>query len=164
MIDSDRPGRAVFMEVCGFMKDRYRYIIAGGGLAGASAIKGIREHDSEGTILLLGAEAHRPYDRPPLSKKLWLGKKKVEDIFIGSPEFYEKNRVELRLGKKAASLDARAREVRDEEGRVYGYEKFLIATGCQPRKLDIPGADLRDVCYFRTLDDYFFLREKAFDV
>ena len=163
MIDSDRPGWAVFMEVCGFMKGRYRYIIAGGGLAGASAIKGIREHDSEGTIVLLGAEAHRPYDRPPLSKKLWLGKKKVEDIFIGSPEFYEKNRVELRLGKKAVALDVKAREVRDEEGRVYGYEKLLIATGCQPRKLEIPGADLRDVCYFRTLDDYFFLREKVFD-
>mgnify|MGYP003451979405 FL=1 len=139
----------------------YRYIIVGGGLAGASAIKGIREHDAEGSIVLLGAEGHRPYDRPPLSKKLWLGKKKVEDIFIGEPGFYEKNGVELQLGKRVVALDTKAHEVKDASGKVYRYEKLLIATGCSPRKLDIPGGDLREVCYFRSLDDYTFLREKA---
>lgn len=139
----------------------YKFIIAGGGLAAASAVKGIREHDPDGSILLLGSEAHRPYDRPPLSKKLWLGKKKVEDIFIGQPGFYEKNGVELALGKKAVALDTQAHELRDASGKAYKYGKLLIATGCSPRKLDIPGGDLKDVCYFRTLDDYVFLKEKA---
>jgi 3-phenylpropionate/trans-cinnamate dioxygenase ferredoxin reductase subunit len=58
--------------------ERYAYIIMGGGLAGASAVEGIRELDKKGTILLVSAERHLPYDRPPLSKKLWFGKKKVE--------------------------------------------------------------------------------------
>jgi len=143
------------------MKGNYRYVIAGGGLAGASAIKGIRERDTEGSILLAGAEAHRPYDRPPLSKKLWLGKKKLEDIFIGPPDFYEKNGVELLAGERAVSLDTKARRVKVASGASFGYEKLLIATGATPRKLPIPGGDLRDLCYFRTLDDYVFLRERA---
>lgn len=143
------------------MKRKYGYIIIGGGLAGASAIKGIREHDKDGSILLLGAEPYMPYDRPPLSKKLWFGKKKVEDIFIDPPGFYEKNGVELRLGIRAVSLDAKARELKDETGGAYGYEKLLLATGASPRKLDIPGGSLKEVCYYRSLDDYSRMREKA---
>lgn len=139
----------------------YRYVIVGGSLAGASAIKGIRERDPEGTILLVGAERHAPYDRPPLSKKLWLGKKKVEDIFLDPPGFYGDSGVETRLGRRAVSLDARAREIRDDSGAAFGYEKLLIATGTTPRRLDIPGALLEGVCYFRTLDDYGYLRGRA---
>ena len=143
------------------MKGNYRYIIVGGGLAGASAIKGIREHDKDGSILLFGAEPHRPYDRPPLSKKLWFRKKKVEDIFIDPPDFYGKNGVELKLGTRVVSLDTKARELKDETGAVYGYEKLLLATGTTPRKLDIPGGSHKEVCYYRSLDDYSRLREKA---
>lgn len=149
------------MGVAWLMNGNYRYVIAGGGLAGASAVKGIRERDGEGSILIIGAEAHRPYDRPPLSKKLWLGKKKLEDIFIGPPGFYEKNGVELLAGERAVSLDTKARKVTVASGASFGYEKLLIATGAAPRKLPIPGGDLRDLCYFRTLDDYVFLRERA---
>src|SRR4030067_2252028 len=143
------------------MKRNYRYIIVGGGLAGASAIKGIREHDSAGSILLVGAEPYMPYDRPPLSKKLWLGKKKVEDIFIDPSGFYEENGVDLRIGTRAASLDAKARELRDEAGAIFGYEKLLLATGAAPKKLDIPGGSRKEVCYYRSLDDYSRMREKA---
>jgi 3-phenylpropionate/trans-cinnamate dioxygenase ferredoxin reductase subunit len=56
------------------MESQYDYVIVGGGLAGASAVLGIREHDIKGTVLLLGEEKHLPYDRPPLSKKLWFGR------------------------------------------------------------------------------------------
>lgn len=143
------------------MARKYRYIIVGGGLAGASAIKGMRELDKDGGILLIGAERHRPYDRPHLSKKLWLGKKKVEDIFIDPQDFYGMNGVETLFGAKAASLDAKTREVRDDSGNVYGYEKLLLATGGVPRKLAIPGGDIKEVCYYRSLDDYNFLRERA---
>ena len=61
---------------------RFKYIIAGGGLAGCWAIDGIRQLDKSGSILLIGDERHLPYDRPPLTKKLWFGKKKVEEIFV----------------------------------------------------------------------------------
>lgn len=140
---------------------RYRYVIVGGGLAGASAIKGIREHDKDGSILLLGAERHMPYDRPPLSKKLWLGKKQVEDIFIDPPGFYGENGAEVRSGTKVAALDVKSRAVKVEGGEAYGYERLLLATGGIPKKLKIPGGSLKEVCYYRSLDDYNHLRDRA---
>ncbi|MBZ0221010.1 MAG: FAD-dependent oxidoreductase [Candidatus Methylomirabilis sp.] len=143
------------------MKRGFKYVIVGGGLAGASAIKGIRERDKKGGVLLIGAESERPYDRPPLTKKLWFGKKKVEDIFIHEPGYYGDNGVELRLGKKAVKLDPVEKTVTDDTGAEFGYEKLLIATGGIPRKLGIPGGELGEVIYYRDLGDYTRLRERA---
>ena len=91
----------------------YTYVIVGGGLAGASAVQGIRELDQKGSILLIGGEQHLPYDRPPLSKKLWFGQKKVEEIFLHPREFYDQNKVDLMLGTFATSLDARQKTITD---------------------------------------------------
>ncbi|WKZ33040.1 MAG: FAD-dependent oxidoreductase [Thermodesulfobacteriota bacterium] len=143
------------------MKKGFKYVIIGGGLAGASAIKGIRGRDKEGGVLLIGAESERPYDRPPLTKKLWFGKKKVDEIFLDEPGYYGENGVELRLGKKAVKLDPAGKTVTDETGAEFSYEKLLIATGGVPRKLDLPGADIDDIIYYRNLGDYTRLRERA---
>jgi 3-phenylpropionate/trans-cinnamate dioxygenase ferredoxin reductase component len=139
----------------------YDYVIVGGGLAGASAVTGIRERDPAGSILLTGEETHLPYDRPPLSKKLWLGKQKVEDIFVHDREYYDKNSVTLALGKKAEKIDASSKVVSAANGERYGFGKLLLATGCSPRRLDIPGGDLEGICYFRNLDDYLQTRNHA---
>jgi NADPH-dependent 2,4-dienoyl-CoA reductase/sulfur reductase-like enzyme len=139
----------------------YDYVIAGGGLAGASAVEGIRELDATGSILLLCGESHLPYDRPPLSKKLWLGKKKVEDIFLHDRTFYETHGVTLALGETAARLDPAAKTLTTASGATHGYRKLLLATGCRPRWLDIPGGGLDGICYFRTLDDYLHTRGGA---
>ena len=64
------------------MQDKYRYVIIGGGLAAASAVAGIRERDTEGTILVVSRENHAPYNRPPLSKGLWTGKEKLDGIAV----------------------------------------------------------------------------------
>jgi len=141
----------------------YKYVIIGGGLAGAYAVEGIRERDKNGAILLVGSERHLPYDRPPLTKKLWFGKKKLEDIFVHKNGFYDENGVDVRIGTTIASIDAAKRTVTDTAGNAYGYEKLLIATGGIPRKLDIPGGDLEGVCYYRYLDDYLATREKALE-
>jgi 3-phenylpropionate/trans-cinnamate dioxygenase ferredoxin reductase subunit len=84
----------------------YPYVIIGGGLAGASAVEGIRELDEKGAVLLIGNERHLPYHRPPLSKKLWTGQKKVEEIFINGREFYDRQGVELVLGSSVTSVYA----------------------------------------------------------
>ncbi len=139
----------------------YKYLVIGGGLAGASAVKGIRELDKAGSILLIGAEKHLPYDRPPLSKKLWFGKKKVEEIFVHGNEFYSQNSVELKLGLSITALDAKQKRVTSDSGLKLGYEKLLVATGGAPRKLSIPGGDLEGVCYYRYLDDYLRIRNEA---
>ncbi len=132
----------------------YDYVIVGGGLAGASAVQGIREVDPSGKILLVGEEIHLPYDRPPLSKKLWFGKQKVEDIFLHDRGFYDTHSVTLALDTRAVRLDPDAKTLATRDGRTYGFGCLLLATGCKPRKLEIPGGDLDGICYFRNLDDF----------
>ncbi len=139
----------------------YKYIIVGAGLAGSSAIEGIRGLDKNGSILLLGTEKHLPYDRPPLTKKLWFGKKKVEDIFLHKKEYYDQNGVTLGLGFTVLSLDIRNRSLIDNTGTHYNFEKILLATGGVPRKLSIEGGDREDIYYFRNLNHYLDLRSEA---
>lgn len=144
------------------MPDRsYSYVIIGAGLAGASAVEGIRERDKNGSILLIGAEPDLPYDRPPLSKNLWFGTQKLEEIFRHDAAFYRDNGVDLALGSEIVELDARARMVRDSGGNGYAWQRLLLATGGQPRRLSIPGGDLPGICYYRTIEDYRRSREQA---
>lgn len=136
------------------MEQSYKYVVIGAGLAGASAVEGIRELDAEGSTLLIGAEKHLPYHRPPLSKKLWQGKKKVEDIFIHDAPYYAAMGVDVVLDTPAVTLDAASKTVALADGGVCGFEKLLLATGGSPAALDIPGGDADGVSYFRYLDDY----------
>ncbi len=142
------------------MKERFDYVIIGGGLAGASAVQGIRELDMKGTVLLIGAEKHLPYDRPPLSKKLWTGKKTVDEIFLHDRDFYTKNSVTLSLSTRVTSIDPVKKTVSAGQ-TAYGYGKLLLATGGEPRRLKIPGGELPGISYYRYLDDYLKTREAA---
>jgi NADPH-dependent 2,4-dienoyl-CoA reductase/sulfur reductase-like enzyme len=128
----------------------YKYLIVGGGMTADAATQGIRKTDAEGAIGMIGAESHPPYDRPPLSKKLWQGKP-VESIWRGMAE----RNVELHLGRKVESLDPQNRRVVDDAGAAYTYDKLLLATGGAPRRLPF-GDD--QVIYYRTFDDYQQLR------
>lgn len=143
------------------METAHRYVIVGTGLAGVSAAEGIRERDRSGSILLLGGERDVPYDRPPLTKQLWFGKKRLEQVFVHPREWYDANGVELLTDRPAARLDLAARAILDEHGDRHRFEKLLLATGAEPRRLAIPGADLDGVCHFRTLQDYRRTRERA---
>lgn len=116
----------------------FRYIIAGAGLAGTSAIDGIRELDKQGSILLIGSEQNLPYDRPPLTKKLWFGKKTVEDIFLHKHEYYVQNRVTLALGSAVISINPGNKSLVNEKGVTFRFEKLLLATGGGPRRLPVP--------------------------
>jgi 3-phenylpropionate/trans-cinnamate dioxygenase ferredoxin reductase component len=128
-----------------------RYLIVGGGMTGDAAAKGIREQDVEGSIVLVGAEQHPPYARPPLTKGLWAGADEAK-IWRGT----EEAGVVLRLGRRIVSLDLEGHRATDDRGEEYGWEKLLLATGGRPRT--IPGAE--GVVYFRTLDDYRAVRAR----
>lgn len=139
----------------------YTYVLVGGGLAGASAIEGIREIDTRGSILLISGENNLPYDRPPLSKKLWFGKKKVEEIFLHDAAFYKDNSVDVALATIVTRINTGPRSVVTDRGETIGYSKLLLATGGTPRVLDIPGGTMDGICYYRTLDDYRLIRALA---
>jgi 3-phenylpropionate/trans-cinnamate dioxygenase ferredoxin reductase component len=142
---------------------KYKYVIVGGGLAGASAVEGIRERDANGSILLIGEEPHLPYHRPPLTKGLWTGKKKVEDILVQQADFYSLKNVEVRRGVRVISLAPETMSVTDNAGTAYGFEKLLLATGGVPNRLRIPGGDLQGILYYRYLEDYLTLEPLAKD-
>lgn len=118
-----------------------------------AAVRGIRELDKSGTITMLSAEEHPPYDRPPLSKKLWTGKA-FDSIWRNTDDAG----IDLRLESRAITCDPAVKQVTDQAGNVYGYEKLLLATGGTPRHL--PFAD-DGVIYFRDVNDYRQVRSLA---
>jgi 3-phenylpropionate/trans-cinnamate dioxygenase ferredoxin reductase component len=129
------------------------YLIVGGGMTAAAAVEGIRERDAEGAIVLVGSEAHPPYKRPPLSKKLWQSGDEAPIWYDAAPEG-----AEYVTGRRIVELDLDARRARDDRGDEYGYEKLLLATGGTPRRL---GGRDDEVVYFRTIDDFRRLRAAA---
>ena len=133
---------------------RYDYVIVGGGLTGASAIEGIRAHDAEKSILLLSRENHPPYHRPPLSKGLWFGKETKDNLPVHADAFYREQRVELALRREVEELDPVARKVWDDHGDSYEYGELLLATGGWPRRLNVEGAEIEGIHYYRYLEDY----------
>lgn len=131
----------------------YDYLIIGGGMTADAALHGTREADSEGSVGVVGAEPHRPYDRPPLSKALWKGKPE-SDIWRNT----EDTGAVMHLGRRAQRIDLRDKSVTDDQGTEYGYGKLLIATGGVPRHLRGSG---ERILTYRTLDDYHHLRALA---
>ena len=134
----------------------YPYIIVGGGLAGASAIEGIRAHDPSGAILLLSRDNHPPYHRPPLSKDLWFGKQTLDQLPVHDDAFYREHQAELVLRRDVEELNAESRTLWDDHGTSYTYDKLLLATGGRPRILDAKGSTLEGIHYFRYLEDYLY--------
>jgi 3-phenylpropionate/trans-cinnamate dioxygenase ferredoxin reductase component len=135
------------------MTTKPRFIIVGGGLAGAIAAQTLREEGFDGRITLLGEEPHRPYERPPLSKDYLQGKADRDSIFAHPEPWYADHAVELRLGTAVTSLDPAARTVTTASGEQLDYDKLLLTTGSTPRRLSVPGADLDGVHCLRTVDD-----------
>jgi NADPH-dependent 2,4-dienoyl-CoA reductase/sulfur reductase-like enzyme len=128
----------------------YMYLIIGGGMTAAAAVEGIREVDPNGSVGLISADSHAPYDRPPLSKGLWKGKS-LDTIW----RKIDPQGVTLHLGREARALEPQHNRVTDDQGTVYSYDKLLLATGGSPRRLPFGGDD---IIYYRTLDDYERLR------
>jgi len=139
----------------------YKYIIVGAGLAGASAVEGIREKDTTGSILLVGTEDALPYNRPPLTKGLWSGDEKVEDVFIHDEAFFKDHGVEVLRSSPVERIDPAGKSIQLAAGASYSYGSLLLATGGAPRRLNITGANARGIFYYRTLADYEAIRAEA---
>ncbi len=136
------------------------FVIAGASLAGAKAAEQLRERGFDGRVVLVGAEQQRPYERPPLSKDYLRGESELDGAYVHAASFYEDNGIELRTGTAIESIDATASEATLAGGERLRYDRLLLATGAEPRRLEVPGADLDGVHYLRTADDSEALRRR----
>ncbi|MEU4880966.1 NAD(P)/FAD-dependent oxidoreductase [Streptomyces althioticus] len=128
------------------------FVIVGGGLAGAKAAETLRAEGFTGRVILICDERDHPYERPPLSKGYLLGSAERDSVFVHEPAWYARHDVELHLGATVAAIDRAAKTVRfGEDGTTVRYDKLLLATGAEPRRLDIPGTDLVGVHHLRRL-------------
>lgn len=135
------------------------FVIVGASLAGAKAAETLREEGFTGRVILVGEEAERPYERPPLSKGYLLGKDDKQKIYVHDADWYDRRSVELRLRRRAASLDRDRRELEFDDGERIHYTKVLLTTGAASRRLNVPGSDLDGVLYLRRVEDSERLRQ-----
>ncbi|WP_345025806.1 NAD(P)/FAD-dependent oxidoreductase, partial [Streptomyces sedi] len=127
------------------------YLIIGGGLAGAKAAESLRAEGFGGRVILLGDEHEQPYERPPLSKDYLAGRADRGSVFVHPAGWYAAHRVELHLGQPAVAIDRHRREVRLGDGTRLPYDRLLLTTGAEPRRLGIPGTELAGVHHLRRL-------------
>jgi 3-phenylpropionate/trans-cinnamate dioxygenase ferredoxin reductase subunit len=136
------------------------FVIVGASLAGAKAAAELREQGFDGRVVLVGAEPEPPYERPPLSKDYLRGESERQKAFVHEDGFYGDREIELLCGSTVAKLDPQASEVSLDDGRTIAYDKVLLATGAEPRRISVPGADLDGVLYLRTIADSEALQER----
>jgi NADPH-dependent 2,4-dienoyl-CoA reductase/sulfur reductase-like enzyme len=139
-----------------------KYLILGGGMVAGYAAKqlvesGLKPHE----LTIVSADSSIPYERPPLSKGFLAGKETEASILINADDFYRAHVIEVRLNCVVSSVDSAGKNVRLQSGEEIGFEKLVVATGAQVRTLDVPGSNLMDVYYLRTLEDSKRIRQKA---
>jgi 3-phenylpropionate/trans-cinnamate dioxygenase ferredoxin reductase subunit len=136
------------------------FVIVGAGMAGGKAAETLREEGFDGRIVLLGAEPDRPYERPPLSKDYLRGEAERQTIYLQEDAgWYAEHDVELRASTVVESLDVDGRAVVLAGGERVGYDRLLLATGAEPKRLPVPGADLAGVHVLRTVAHSDVLRD-----
>jgi 3-phenylpropionate/trans-cinnamate dioxygenase ferredoxin reductase subunit len=134
--------------------------IIGAGQAGLQVAASLRELQYRGAVVLIGDEAHAPYQRPPLSKGYLLGQVDAAQISLRPSAFFAKHEIALITGKRAIAIDRARRSVGFDDGSRVLYDHLVIATGARNRPLSVAGADLQNVFYLRTLDDAAALRAR----
>ena len=136
------------------------FVIIGASLAGAKAAEELRLRGFDGRIALVGAEPERPYERPPLTKEYLRGESVREKAYVHPREFYEEDGIELLTGATVSAIDPVAARVSLDDGRELAYDRLLLTTGAEPRRIPVPGADLAGIHYLRTIADCDALRER----
>jgi 3-phenylpropionate/trans-cinnamate dioxygenase ferredoxin reductase subunit len=140
---------------------RVDYLLIGGGLASGNCARWLRESGADGSILLIGREPDLPYNRPPCSKGYLRREESREDTLFRPAEWYDEQQVEALTRVSATALDPSARAVKLSNGQEVEFDKALIATGANVRRLNVPGCELTGIHYLRTLGNSDTIRENA---
>src|SRR5688500_16119418 len=135
------------------MSSDQTHVIVGASLAGAKAAETLRQEGFAGRLVLVGAEEERPYERPPLSKEYLRGEAGREKVYVHDERFYAEHGIELRPGRTAVHLDIPNSEVELDDGTRLAYDRLLLSTGAEPRRLAVPGAELDGILYLRSVQD-----------
>jgi 3-phenylpropionate/trans-cinnamate dioxygenase ferredoxin reductase component len=146
------------------MSDRRRrveYLLIGGGLAAGNCARWIRESGADGSILLVGREPDLPYNRPPCSKGYMQGKESREDTLFRPPQWYPDQNVEALTRTSVTKLDTGTRTATLSTKEEVMFEKALVATGANVRRLTVPGCELDGIHYLRTLGNSETIRDDA---
>jgi NADPH-dependent 2,4-dienoyl-CoA reductase/sulfur reductase-like enzyme/nitrite reductase/ring-hydroxylating ferredoxin subunit len=131
----------------------YDYAIIGGGIAALNAILGIRENDPQGSIVMISREELTPYDRTNVSKGLLSGGAAVTDLTLKSDDFYDQYGVTRKMGQKVERLDPEKKIISLSDGTQLDYGKVLLATGGNPREIQLPGSNLKNIFLVRNAKD-----------
>jgi len=138
-----------------------KIVIVGGGAAGFAAAEMLRRENYQDSIIMLSSDAALPYDRPNLSKDYLAGSAPFDYVPLRQENYYHENDIEVRLGQTAFDIDIRAREVVLAGGNKVPYDRLLLATGAEPVRLPIPGANQPHVRTLRSLADCHAIIEYA---
>jgi len=134
--------------------------IVGAGQAGHQVAMSLREQGYAGRIVMVGDEAHAPYQRPPLSKAFIAGNAGPESVALWPEKLFADRRVELITGKRVVAIDRAHRKIALDDDQVIEYEHLVLATGARNRPLPVLGADLQGVCFLRTVDEAVAVRAR----
>jgi 3-phenylpropionate/trans-cinnamate dioxygenase ferredoxin reductase subunit len=140
--------------------NKQTFVIVGASLAGAKAAEELRNQGFDGRIVLVGAEAERPYERPPLTKDYLRGESEREKAYVHAAGYYAENEIELETATVVSAIDPAGGRLTLDDGRLLEFDRLLLTTGAEPRHLSIDGADLAGVHYLRTLEDCDTLRAR----
>lgn len=135
-------------------------VIVGASHAAAQLAPSLRQEGWDGEIIVIGDEPYAPYHRPPLSKTFLSGEKTLKQLLIRPEAAYEKVDIKLRLGLRVEKIDRENKVLSLSDGSEQKYDKLALCTGSRPRKLPIPGAQLKGVHYLRTVDDIEAIRSR----
>ena len=130
-----------------------RVVIAGAGHAAGQLVASLKQQKFAGQIVLVGDEAHLPYQRPPLSKKFLSGDLHAERLYVKPPAFYDDPQIELRLETSITKINRESKTLGTDSGDDIPYDKLVLALGSRVRRLSIEGADLDGVHYLRSIAD-----------
>jgi 3-phenylpropionate/trans-cinnamate dioxygenase ferredoxin reductase component len=137
------------------------FLLVGGGMASANCARWLRRTGAEGSILLVGREPDLPYERPPLSKGYLRGVEQRSDALAQPAEFYAENEIEVLTRTSAMKLDLGRRLVTLSNRSEVGFDRLLLATGANVRRLNVPGAELEGIHYLRTFANSDAIRADA---
>jgi 3-phenylpropionate/trans-cinnamate dioxygenase ferredoxin reductase subunit len=139
------------------------FLLVGGGLACGNCARWLRESGAEGEILLVGREPDAPYNRPECSKGYLRGEESREEPLFRPAGWWEEQKVELLTRTSVLSLDAQARTAKLSDKQEIKFDKALLATGANVRRLNVPGCELEQIHYLRTLGNADAIREGVAD-